>query len=43
MPGEKQKPEITTEMIEGIPLYLIPKAISDQIRNKGEGSLPDPG
>jgi len=36
MPDEEQKPEITTEKIEGIPLYLIPKAIADQIRKKGK-------
>ena len=36
MPGEEQKPEVTTEKIEGIPLYLIPKAIADQIKKKGE-------
>ena len=31
-----KKPEVTTEKIEGIPLYLIPKAIADQIKKKGE-------
>ncbi|MFA5413917.1 MAG: hypothetical protein WC295_00370 [Methanoregula sp.] len=36
MPDEKQKPEVTTEKIEGIPLYLIPKAIADLIKKKGE-------
>ena len=36
MPDEEKKPEITTEKIEGIPLYLIPKAIADQIKKKGE-------
>ena len=36
MPGEEQKPGVTTEKIEGIPLYLIPKAIADQIKKKGE-------
>ena len=36
MPDEKQKPEVSTEKIEGIPLYLIPKAIADQIKKKGE-------
>ena len=34
MPGEK-KPVGTTEKIEGIPLYLIPKTIADLIRKKG--------
>ena len=36
MPDEEKKPTITTEKIEGIPLYLIPKAIADQIKKKGE-------
>ncbi|GAB6286234.1 MAG: hypothetical protein STSR0009_24350 [Methanoregula sp.] len=36
MPDDQQKPEVTTEKIEGIPLYLIPKAIADQIKKKGE-------
>ena len=36
MPDEKQKPEVSTEKIEGIPLYLIPKAIADLIKKKGE-------
>ncbi len=36
MPDEKLKPEVSTEKIEGIPLYLIPKAIADQIKKKGE-------
>ena len=36
MPDEEKQPEITTEKIEGIPLYLIPKAIADQIRKKGK-------
>ena len=36
MPGEEQKPGVTTEKVEGIPLYLIPKAIADQIKKKGE-------
>ena len=34
MPDEESRPAVTTEMIEGIPLYLIPKAIADQIKNK---------
>ncbi len=43
MPGEEKNPEVTTEKIEGIPLYLIPKAIADQIKKKAKISLPDPG
>jgi len=35
MPDEEQKPAVTTENVEGIPLYLIPKAIADQIKKKG--------
>jgi len=29
-------PETISEQIEGIPLYLIPRAIADQIRKKRE-------
>ncbi len=36
MPDKEKKPAVTTEKIEGIPLYLIPKAVADQIRQKGE-------
>ena len=36
MPGETESPEITSEQIEGIPLYLIPRAIKDQIQTKRE-------
>jgi hypothetical protein len=36
MPDEEMKPAVTIEKIEGIPLYLIPKAIADQIKKKGE-------
>ncbi|MDD1699533.1 MAG: hypothetical protein LUQ04_01935 [Methanoregula sp.] len=36
MPAEKSKVEDTTGKIEGIPLYLIPKAIADQIKKKGD-------
>ena len=36
MPDEAKKQAVTTEKIEGIPLYLIPKAIADQIKKKGE-------
>jgi hypothetical protein len=34
MPGEAESPAVVTERIEGIPLYLIPKAIADQIKQK---------
>lgn len=33
---DKKTPAGSTEKIEGIPLYLIPKAIADQLRKKGE-------
>jgi len=36
MPGETETPEIASEQIEGIPLYLIPRAIKDQIQKKRE-------
>jgi len=36
MPCDEEKPEVVTEKIEGIPLYLIPKAIADLIKKKGE-------
>ena len=36
MPNEDKIPAGSTEKIEGIPLYLIPKAIADQIRKKGD-------
>ena len=36
MPDEEMKPTVTTEKIEGIPLYLIPKAIADLIKKKGK-------
>ncbi|MDO8872295.1 MAG: hypothetical protein Q7V05_06145 [Methanoregula sp.] len=36
MPGEEGKSGVTTEKIENIPLYLIPKTIADQIRKKGK-------
>jgi hypothetical protein len=35
MPDEENSPVLTTEKIDGIPLYLIPRAIADQIRKKG--------
>ncbi|WP_321506345.1 hypothetical protein [uncultured Methanoregula sp.] len=34
MPGEEPAPGSSAEIIEGIPLYLIPKTIADQIRSK---------
>ena len=34
MSDDRTRPGITTEKIEGIPLYLIPKTIADQIKNK---------
>ncbi|MFA6362890.1 hypothetical protein [Methanoregula sp.] len=36
MPGKEQKPEVSTEKIEGIPLYLISATIANQIKKKGE-------
>jgi len=36
MPGEPESPGCVSEKIEGIPLYLIPQAIADQIRKKGD-------
>ena len=36
MPTEENKPAVTTEKVDGIPLYLIPKAIADLIKKKGE-------
>ncbi len=35
-PGETDSPEIASEQIEGIPLYLIPRTIADQIQEKRE-------
>jgi len=32
----EEKPVVTTEQVEGIPLYLIPRAIADLIKKKGE-------
>ena len=34
--SDDERPAVTTEKVEGIPLYLIPKAIADQIKKKGE-------
>ena len=36
MPTEENKPAVTIEKVDGIPLYLIPKAIADLIKKKGE-------
>ncbi|MFA4823624.1 MAG: hypothetical protein WC593_00550 [Methanoregula sp.] len=36
MPGEAGCPVAAIENIEGIPLFLIPKAIADQIKKKRE-------
>ena len=36
MPDDAKTPTGTTENIDGIPLYLIPKTIADQIRKKGD-------
>jgi len=36
MSEDEEKPAVTTEKVEGIPLYLIPRAISDLIKKKGE-------
>ena len=36
MSDDGSRPAVSTGKIEGIPLYLIPKAIADQIRNKGD-------
>jgi len=34
--GREDTPEVGSERMEGIPLYLIPRAIADQIRKKRE-------
>ena len=36
MPDDAKTPTGTAENIDGIPLYLIPKTIADQIRKKGD-------
>ena len=36
MPGDLKSPGIVSEKIEGIPLFLIPKIVADQIRKKGD-------
>lgn len=35
-PGETESPDLASEQIEGIPLYLIPRTIADQIQEKRE-------
>jgi hypothetical protein len=37
MPDEGTCTAKTTEKIDGIPLYLIPKTIAEQIKKKGDG------
>ena len=34
---KEEVPARTTEKIDGIPLYLIPKTIAEQIKKKGDG------
>ena len=36
MPGDPEIPGVVSEKIEGIPLFLIPKIIADQIRKRGD-------
>ena len=36
MPGDPECPGVVSEKIEGIPLFLIPKIVADQIRKKGD-------
>ena len=36
MPGNPESPGVVSEKIEGIPLFLIPKIVADQIRKKGD-------
>ena len=36
MPGDLKSPEVVSEKIEGIPLFLIPKIVADQIRKRGD-------
>lgn len=35
MPGEQQAQHVTTGITRGVPLYLIPKTIAEQIKKKG--------
>ena len=39
MPDEEINQAVTTEKMEGIPLYLIPNAISILIRKHGEAGM----
>jgi hypothetical protein len=36
MPGDLISPGVVSEKIEGIPLFLIPKIVADQIRKRGD-------
>ena len=36
MPGDLKSPGVVSEKIEGIPLFLIPKIVADQIRKRGD-------
>ena len=36
MPGEAACPSVVSEKVEGVPLYLIPRVIADQITKRGE-------
>ena len=36
MPNDPEIPGVVSEKIEGIPLFLIPKIVADQIRKKGD-------
>lgn len=36
MPGEAACPTVVSENVEGVPLYLIPRVIADQITKRGE-------
>lgn len=36
MPCDENNLAVTTENVEGIPLFLIPKTIADQIKQKGD-------
>lgn len=36
MPGEAACPAVVSEKVEGVPLYLIPRVIADQITKRRE-------
>ena len=36
MPNDPEIPGVVSEKIEGIPLFLIPKIVADQIRKMGD-------